>query len=205
MLDVRVVLADDHPIMRSGLRQILASADGIQVVGAAGTGDDALRLVRSTQPDVLVLDMEMPGLTGIEVTKIVVADNPDTRILALTAHDSSPYVDGMLQLGASGFITKDKPPTMVVEAVQAVARGEGRWFVAPPGKRDELPISEREASVLRLMAEGLSNGEIGDQLFISEHTVRNHITNVYSKIGVTSWRKAVAWAYKSGLVTQAAA
>ena len=122
-------------------------------------------------------------------------------VLALTAYDDQPYVAGLLENGASGYITKEKPPAMIIEAVRAVARGEGRWFIQPVLKQGEsYPISGREKDVLILMAQGLSNQEIGERLYISANTVRNHIASIYSKLGVKSWREAVAWAWQSGLM-----
>lgn len=197
----RVVIADDHPIMRGGLRTMLEADPALDVVGEAANGDEALRLVRALAPDVLLLDMEMPGLTGVEVARAVQAEALPVRVLALSAYDDAAYVSGLMRSGAAGYITKDKSPAMIVEAVQAVGRGEGRWFVLPPRTDpDASPLSDREQEVLRLMARGLSNEGIGAALFISENTVRNHISNVYGKLDVKSWREAIAWAWQNGVM-----
>ena len=198
---IRVVLADDHPVMRSGIRNLLEAEEDIVVIGEAANGPEAIRLVESAKPDVLLLDMEMPGMSGVEVARKIRAMGLPVYILALSAYDDKAYVMGLLDSGASGYITKEKPPVMIIEAVRAVARGEGRWFIQPVmPQKEKFPVSGREQEVLRLMARGLSNQEIGEQLFISENTVRNHVANIYGKLGVRSWREAVAWAWESGLM-----
>ena len=200
---IRVVLADDHPAMRAGLRALLEATGSVEVVAEASTGPEAIQAVRTTAPDVLVLDMEMPALSGVEVAERLATAGSDVRILAFSAHDDPAYVSRLLQVGAAGYVTKDKPPAMVVEAVQAVARGEGRWFVtmAPP---DAVPpggdLTARELQVLREMARGGANEQIAAALHISGNTVRNHVSNIYQKLGVTSWREAVAWAWERGIV-----
>ena len=198
---IRIVVADDHPVMRSGIRTLLDAEDDIEVVGEAANGAEALRLVESAKPDVLLLDMEMPGLSGVDVARKIQAAALPVFVLALSAYDDKTYVQGLLENGASGYITKEKPPQMIIEAVRAVARGEGRWFIQPfiPKPR-VLPVSEREQEVLQLMARGFSNQEIAEQTFISANTVRNHVANIYSKLDVNSWREAVAWAWENGLM-----
>ena len=202
--NIRVVVADDHPVMRAGIRNLLNAENDIEVVGEAANGAEALRLVESAKPDVLLLDMEMPGLSGVDVARKIQAAGLPVFVLALSAYDDKTYVRGLLESGASGYITKEKPPQMIIEAVRAVARGEGRWFIQPfmPEQKPPLPVSERELEVLKLMAHGLSNQEIAERLFISANTVRNHIANIYSKLGVKSWREAVAWAWGNGLMDQ---
>lgn len=199
---VRVLIADDHPVWRRGIRDLLGAEEDVDVIAEAADGQEALRLIRSTQLDVALLDMEMPGVTGVEVARRVKAEKLAVRILALSSYDDPAYVTALLQNGASGYITKDKSPELIVEAVRAVARGEGRWFVTPTAA--EAPgaaLSEREREVILLLAEGRSNSEIAAALFISENTVRNHLANAYAKIGATTAREAVAWAWKSGFVS----
>lgn len=198
---VRVVIADDHPALRAGVRAVLEQTGRIDVVGEAAGGEEALRLVRALGPNVVLLDMEMPDLDGVAVAERLRAERSPTRVLAFSAHDDRAYVAAMLQAGAAGYVTKDKPLALVAEAVEAVARGEGRWFVSvsPPDQPD-LPVSDRELEVLRLMARGLGNREIADALGISPNTVRNHVSSVYDKLDVGSWREAVAWAWERGLV-----
>ncbi|MEM1270598.1 MAG: response regulator transcription factor [Bacteroidota bacterium] len=202
MESVRVLLADDHPLLREGIRRILEREPDIQVVGEARNGAEALKLARTVPADVLLLDMEMPKLTGVEVARRLRSEQSTVRVLALSAYDDAAYVSELLRNDAYGYITKGKAPMLVVEAVQAVANGERRWFVNPSSNdHDQLPISEREQEVLTLMAQGHSNKQIAEQLFISDHTVRNHIANIYSKLGVSSWREAIAWAWQQGLMS----
>lgn len=208
---VRVVVADDHPVVRSGICEMLASAGGIEVAGEAADGEEALRLARSEQPDVLLLDVEMPGLSGVEVARHLGSEVPDgasgkgspVRILALSSHDDPEYVRGLMESGASGYLTKEKAPFLIEEAVRAVARGEVRWFVQPGERAEALArLTEREHEILQLLAEGHANREIAERLSISGHTVRSHTTTLYDKIGVSSGREAIVWAWQSGLMSR---
>ena len=201
MTPVRVILADDHPALRAGVRAVLTAGGRIDVVAEAAGGEEALRLVRQFTPDVVLLDVEMPDLDGVEVAERLRAEGSVTRVLAFSAYDDRAYVARMLQAGAAGYITKDKPLALVAEAVEAVARGEGRWFVSvTPPEPPDVPVSERELEVLRLMAKGSGNQAIADALGLSVNTVRNHVSAVYEKLEVSSWREAVAWAWERGLV-----
>lgn len=203
---VRVVIADDHPALRAGVRAVFEATGRIEVVAEAATADEAVRLVGQFEPNVVVLDVEMPdggsGAGGVEVAQRLLEAGSPTRVLAFSAYDDPAYVAAMLQAGAAGYVTKDKPLPLVAEAVEAVARGEGRWFVsvAPPEDEPDVPVSDRELEVLRLMARGMGNREIAAELSISPNTVRNHVSSVYDKLDVGSWREAVAWAWERGLV-----
>ena len=199
---VRVLIADDHPLWRKGVRALLEAEPDLEVVAEASDGAEVLRLLRSVDVDVLLLDMEMPGVSGVEVARAIARDGISVRVLALSAYDSAEYVGGLLRAGASGYLTKDKAPALVVEAVQAVARGEGRWFVSPQsaGLDSALALlSEREVDVLTLLARGASNREIAEALFIAENTVRNHLAAVYAKTGTSSSRAAMVWAWRNGI------
>lgn len=161
-----------------------------------------MALCQRLEPSVVVLDMEMPDMDGIAVAERLRALGVPSRILAYSAYDDPAYVTAMLQAGAAGYVTKDKPMALVAEAVEAVARGEGRWFVSVSAPEPfEMPISQRELDVVRLMARGRDNAEIAEALGISVNTVRNHVSTAYEKLGVSSWRQAVAWAWEHGLVT----
>jgi DNA-binding NarL/FixJ family response regulator len=199
---IRIVIADDHPVIRAGIRKFLEAKDDLAVVAEAASGPQALSLVRQHAPDVLLLDMEMPDTSGVDVARELHGDpSVGTRILALSAYSRRAYVEGLLQIGAAGYITKDKAPAMIVEAVRAVARGEGRWFVSPPPPRDALDrLTDREEEVLRRMAEGASNDAIADDLHIAVNTVRNHVHNMYEKLEVHSSREAIAWAWRHGII-----
>jgi DNA-binding NarL/FixJ family response regulator len=202
MPTVRVVIADDHPIVRSGIRDMLDQADGLEVVGEAASGTEALQIVEEKQPDVLLLDVEMPELSGVEVAQQLQEASSPVRLLALSSYDDQEYVRGLLESGASGYLTKENAPELIVEAVRAVAQGEVRWFVRPSPSPDGTPdLTGREEDVLRLMARGHSNERVAEELHLAESTVRKHATNVYRKLGVDSAREAIAWAWQNGIMS----
>lgn len=169
------------------------------MVGEANGGHEALHMVQMYEPNVLVLDMDMPDLSGVDVAQTLAATEHPTRVLAFSAYDDYSYVTRLMQAGAAGYITKDKPIPLLVEAVEAVARGEGRWFVSIRPPTAETPLTDRETEVVRLMANGHSNEDIADALAISPITVRNYTSTIYAKLGVKSWREAVAWAWQTGI------
>jgi DNA-binding NarL/FixJ family response regulator len=209
MAAVNVVLADDHPVAREGLRNVLENAVDIKVVGVASNGDEALRLVRELSPDVLVLDMEMPGTTGVEVAQQLQSLGSSVRILALSAHDDKEYINGLLASGAAGYLTKGEIPQTIIEAVRGVARGEQGWVSRQIAakmaawtqqEQSQTPLTEREMAVLRLVVEGKTNQEIGHALGISDKTVEKHLDGVFTKLGVTSRVEAAVRAVREGLV-----
>lgn len=210
-VSIRVVLADDHPVVRRGIRSLLEQAPDVAVVGEASDGAEALRLVETLAPDVLLLDMEMPGLSGVDVARRLHAAEAPVRVLALSAYDDEQYIFGLLDSGAAGYLTKDEAPTTIVEAVRGVAHGEEGWISRRAAakivhrRRHALEaatasLSDREREVLRLVARGLSNSEIADTLFIAEGTVKNHVTHIYAKLDLRTRAEAVAWAWQHGLV-----
>src|SRR6266540_1031813 len=182
---IRIVLTDDHPVVRSGIRQLLEKTSDIVVVGEASDGAEALRLVNELSPDVLLLDMEMPSETGVQVARQLHATRSPVRILALSAYDDEQYIVGLLACGAAGYLTKEAALETIAEAVRGVAHGEEGW------------LSRRAAA--QVAAWGWTNDHIAEVLSISERTVRFHLTNVYNKLGVTSRGAAIAWAVREGL------
>jgi DNA-binding NarL/FixJ family response regulator len=210
MATTRVVLADDHPVVRSGIRNLLEKAPGIEVVGEASGGEEALRLAESLLPDVLLLDMEMPDLKGVEVAQKLREMGSPVRILALSAYDDRQYILELLANGASGYLVKEEVPETIIEAVRGVARGEQGWVsrrvasqmadwihTDEPGK---MGLTSREMDVLRLVVSGKTNQEIGIALGISEKTVEKHLEGVFSKLGVASRVEAAVVAVRKDLV-----
>jgi len=213
---IKVLIADDQALVRGGFRLILQAQKDMEVVGEAEDGRQALELARNLKPDVVLMDIRMPELDGIEATRRL-GDSPDApRVLMLTTFDMNEYVYEAMKSGASGFLLKDVRPEQLAEAVRTVAAGDAllapsitrrliEEFVhrPPPGQKrppelDEL--TERELEVLQLIAKGLSNVEIGEQLFVSEATVKTHVTRILAKLGLRDRVQAVVLAYESGLV-----
>lgn len=199
---VRVVVVDDHPAMRESLRHIVANDDRLALVGDAATGAEALRLARMHDPDVMVLDLDLPDMSGVEVAKALRDEESGVQVVAFTAHTSRAFVEGLVDAGVAGYVTKDRDPRDVVDAIYAVARGEGRWFVVPSSSERALRfLSRREREVLESLSDGLSNAEIARSLSISDSTVRNHLSRIYESLGVESAREAIVWARRRGIGT----
>ena len=210
MPKIRVLLADDHPIVRTGIRTMLQSAIDIEVVAEAKSGAEALTLVEQLAPDVVLLDMEMPGMSGVEVAKKLKLINSPVRVLALSAYDDTQYVRSLLASGAAGYLTKEEAPEMIIDAVRGVARGEEGWLsrraVAKMSawtredREEGGRITEREQEVLVLVVAGKTNQEIALALKISEKTVEKHVGAILSKLGVASRVEAAVQAIQRGLV-----
>ncbi len=209
MTALRVVLADDHPVTREGIRNLLAQSIDIEVVGEASGGTDALRLVQELAPDVLLLDMEMPDLKGVEVARQLQAAGSPVRILALSAYDDAEYIRGLLATGASGYLIKEEVPDTIVEAVRGVARGEQGWVSRQVAAKltaftqeDSVHngLTSRETQVLGLVVEGRTNQEIGLALDISVKTVEKHLDGIFTKLDVGSRVEAAVRAVREGLV-----
>lgn len=209
MRPIRVVLTDDHPIVRSGIRALLDKAGDIRVIGEASDGREALQLVEDLRPDVLLLDMEMPGVSGIDVARQLKAVNSPAKILALSAYDDERYIEGLLSAGAAGYLTKDEANETIIQAVRGVARGEEGWLsrrvTAKVVRSRHLSaddpmalLSERELDIARLLALGYTNGQMAVELSIAERTVRFHLHNIYDKIGLNGRGEAIAWAVRQG-------
>ena len=214
-MTIRVLIADDQALVRAGFTMILDSEEDIEVVGEASDGREALREVQRLQPHVVLMDIRMPELDGIEATRQLTADGTDggPRVLMLTTFDLDEYVYEALRAGASGFVLKDDSPEQLIAAIRTVAAGEAllsptvtrrviKKFArmprpAAPKELDDL--SEREREVFRLMARGLSNGEIADDLYISETTVKTHVTHILQKLDLRDRVQAVVLAHQTGL------
>ncbi|RNM16349.1 response regulator [Nocardioides pocheonensis] len=211
---IRVVVADDQPLVRTGLRMVLSDVDDITIVGEAADGHEAIALTRSERPDVVLMDVRMPGLDGIDATRAVTSAEDPPRVLVLTTFDLDEVVYDALRAGASGFLLKDAPEERLVTAIRVVAEG-GSLFAPAVTRRliEEFSrrprttrpaamesLTEREAEVLRLVARGLSNPEIAAELFVSENTVKTHVARVLMKLGLRDRVQAVVLAYETGLV-----
>jgi DNA-binding NarL/FixJ family response regulator len=215
-MSIRVLVVDDQELVRAGFIMILNTQDDIEVVGETVNGADTLHAVKRLDPDVVLMDIRMPELDGLEATRILKADNDvDARVLILTTFDADEYVYKALKAGASGFVLKDIPPTELIAAVRVVAKGEGllapsitRRVIAqfadrpsPPEASHELErLTDREAEVLRLMAKGLSNSEIAEQLYLSPTTIKSHVAGVLAKLVLRDRVQAVVFAYENGIV-----
>jgi DNA-binding NarL/FixJ family response regulator len=204
---LRVVLVDDHAVVRRGLADLLSSAPDLHVVGTASDGAEAQEVVRAERPDVVVMDLQMPGTDGVEATRAIVAEHPDVQVLVLTSFSDSDRIIAALDAGAVGYLLKDAEPDDVIEGVRAVARGESplhpkaaRELLVARSRPSEKPqLTPREAEVLRLVRQGLANKQIARRLDISERTVKAHLTSVFQRIGVLDRTQAALWAERHGL------
>ena len=212
-MTIKVLVADDQSLVRAGFRMLLADQPDIEVVAEAADGREAVDKAARFQPTVILMDIRMPELDGLGATRRILAADPGARILILTTFDLDEYIYEALSAGACGFVLKDDPPEQLLEAIRTVAAGDAllspavtkrviREFtrvprVTPPAGVEEL--TEREREVFRLIVEGLSNAEIGEQLFISDTTVKTHVTHVLQKLGLRDRVQAVVMAYRTGL------
>jgi two-component system response regulator NreC len=212
--DVRIVLADDHTIFRAGLKALLDAEMGIDVVGEASTGDEAVELVRELKPDIVVMDLSMPGSGGLEATRRITALELPTRVLILTMHAEEEYLVPVIEAGAHGYLTKTTADRKLIDAIGVVARGE---VYLPPkaatlllkeykaaGEDNDLlhKLSSREQEVMALTAEGFSSKEIGEKLFISPKTVDTYRARIMEKLGLTHRSELVRFALRAGLLKE---
>jgi DNA-binding NarL/FixJ family response regulator len=202
---IRVLVVDDHPVVRVGMRGMLDMSDDLHVIGEAASGDEALTLTATLRPDVVLMDLRMPGIDGAEATERITDRFPGVRVLVLTTYDTDEDILRAIEAGAAGYLLKDTPLAQLVAAIHAAARGES--VLAPPvaarlADRRRTPPAEqltpREVEVLGLVARGLSNGEIGHVLFISEATVKTHLVRAFVKLGVSDRTAAVTAALSRG-------
>ena len=212
---IRILLADDHHIVRAGIRQLLESADDLHVIAEAGDGEEAQALIQKHKPDVAVLDIQMPKASGIEVTRWVRAHMPEVGVLILTAYDDDPYVMAVLQAGANGYVLKTAQTDDLIQAVRDV--NEGKSALDPAITRKLMsnifkgteqkivePLTDRELDVLRLAARGFTNKAIGMQLSISDRTVQGHLAHIFAKLQSNSRTEAVMRAVSLGLISHTA-
>jgi DNA-binding NarL/FixJ family response regulator len=210
---IRIVLADDHHIVRAGVRQLLEGANDLQVVAEAGDGEEAQNLIRAHKPDVAVLDIQMPKASGIEVTRWVRSHLPEVGVLILTAYDDDPYVMAVLQAGANGYVLKTGQADELIQAVRDVHDGKSALDPAitrklmsnifkGPEKKVVEPLTDRELDVLHLTAKGYTNKAIGLQLHISDRTVQGHLAHIFAKLQANSRTEAVMRGVSLGLISQ---
>jgi DNA-binding NarL/FixJ family response regulator len=216
----RIILVDDHAILRQGTAELLRREPDLEVVGQAGDGQAAIDLVQELRPDIVVMDVRMPGMSGVEATRRIHELFPNVQVLVLTAHDDDQYVFSLLEAGACGYLLKSAPVAELVKAIRLVKAGESpldpiiaRKIVTRMNGTPEKPVSQhsdtslveelsaREQEVLKMLAQGLSNRAIGEALFISDRTVQAHLTNIYAKMGVTTRLDAVLTAIRRGMLT----
>lgn len=214
-MTIRVLLADDQEMVRSGFRLLLARETDLEVVGEAADGLEAVALTARRRPDVVLMDIRMPRLDGLEATRRLIADGPEAKVLILTTFDDDEYIFEALDAGASGFILKDAPAADMLDAIRVIARGDAllapsvtRRVIAEFARRERDPrarvrltkLTERELEVLRLLARGMSNAEIASALVISGATVKTHVARIIQKLGIRDRVQAVVSAYESGLM-----
>ncbi len=212
---IKVLLADDHPPLRAGMRARLEQEEDITVIGEASDGREALKLAKALQPHLLVLDMEMPEMTGLEVATHLQEDGEAIRVLVLSAYEDPEYITKLLESGAvAGYLTKSESLDTIVAAVRGVSKGEEGWLSrevaaalmkqrrGPSRKVDSSlqQLSRRELEVLQLIAKGFNNMQIGEELFIAESTVKKHVSNIYMKLELNTRAEVTAWAWKNGIV-----
>lgn len=205
---VRVMVVDDHPVVREGLRGFLSSRPGLEVVAEAGDGEEAIRKARHLRPDVVLMDLVMPGTDGVEATKQIVAADHDVRVVVLTSFTDDERVVPAVRAGAAGYLHKDASPAELEQAVRAAARGDAplspraaaRVLQSMTSEAPGPALTPREREVLALLGEGLTNRLIARRLDVSEKTVKTHVGNVLAKLGVSDRTQAALWAVRHGLV-----
>lgn len=210
MPEIRVLIADDHPIVCKGIRNLLEPAAEITVVGEAHSGAETLELIRTRKPDLVLLDVELTDMSGIDVIRQLHEDKVSVRILGLSSYDDREFISQLLSLGASGYLLKDEIPEQIIEAIRGVARGETGWVSRKVAARlsqllQKEPdgageLTRRELDVLRLVVDAKTNGEIGVVLGISEKTVEKHLDTIFRKLGVASRVEAAVLAVRSDLI-----
>ncbi len=211
---IRIILCDDQYVVLEGLRKILSSDPGIEVVGTAENGEDLIRLLPQLQPDLVLVDLKMPVMNGILATRFIRRDFPEIHVLILTTYDDDEWVFDALRAGAEGYLLKDMPPAQLIDAIKGTVEGKAyidpkitgkvieraKAFEQPEEARETFNLTEREKEILQLIAQGFSNVEIAERLFLSEGTIRNYTKNLFQKLGVSARTQAAVVAIRNGLV-----
>jgi len=218
MKTTKILIVDDHEVVRDGLKNILTSLDNISIAGEAGNGEDAVKMYASLKPDLVIMDISMPGMNGIEATRVIKEKDPDARILILTMHDNQEYLNQIIRSGAKGFILKNTDKEELLEAVRTVSSGENFFSkdiskliidnyirtAKDTEKNDgykEVPLTKREIEILKLIASGYSNQEIANILYISYNTVDTHRKNIMHKLSIKNTAGLVRYAIEKGLIS----
>jgi DNA-binding NarL/FixJ family response regulator len=204
---IRVAHADDHKVVRLGLGQLLETFDDVEVVGSAAGGEEAIEICREQHPDVLLLDLQMPDVGGIEVTRRVATESPQTRVVVFTSFSDRDAIVGALDAGAVGYLLKDAEPEEIRSAIRAASRGEApitpraaaELLADRRARPDEVQLTPREREVLLMVIQGHANKQIARRMGISEKTVKGHLTNLFQRIGVADRTQAALWAERSGI------
>jgi DNA-binding NarL/FixJ family response regulator len=211
---IKVLIADDHSMVRQGLKQILELESDITVIAQAANGEEAIKLTRECKPDIVLMDINMPGINGLQAIKELKEGKTTSKVIVLTIHQDREYLFKTLQMGAEGYVLKDAEPSVLIEAIRSVFNGSS--FIQPnmtkelvkefnrvtlheKEKNDENTLTSREVEVLELIAEGMINKEIAKQLYISEKTVKNHVSNIFKKLNVSDRTQAAIYAFKHNL------
>jgi two-component system nitrate/nitrite response regulator NarL len=218
MKNTKILIVDDHEVVRDGLRNILLSLENISIAGEAGNGEDAIKLYISVKPDLVIMDISMPGMNGIEATRIIKEKDPEAKILILTMHDNQEYLNQIIRSGAKGFILKNTDKEELLEAVKTVASGENFFskdiskliidnYIRSAKEQEksdgfkEVPLTKREIEILKLIASGYSNQEIANILYISYNTVDTHRKNIMHKLSIKNTAGLVRYAIEKGLIS----
>lgn len=211
---ISVLIADDHSLLRQGLKQILELEKDISVVSQASNGSEAIQCARECKPDVILMDINMPGTNGLQAIKEIKQEKLQSRIIVLTIHEDREYLFKTLQMGAEGYVLKDAEPSVLIEAIRSVYSGQSyiqpnmtselvrefnRVTMHEKEKHDDSNLTSREIEVLELIAEGMINKEIAKQLYISEKTVKNHVSNIFRKLNVSDRTQAAIYAFKHNI------
>jgi DNA-binding NarL/FixJ family response regulator len=218
MKTTKILIVDDHEVVRDGLKNILTSLDNISIAGEAGNGEDAVKMYSSLKPDLVIMDISMPGMNGIEATRVIKEKDPDARILILTMHDNQEYLNQIIRSGAKGFILKNTDKEELLDAVRTVSSGDNFFSkdiskliidnyirtAKETEKNDgykEVPLTKREIEILKLIASGYSNQEIANILYISYNTVDTHRKNIMHKLSIKNTAGLVRYAIEKGLIS----